>query len=200
MFIVRCLFLLRHFLVVKDDELSKSTSHLVSASLTLECVRILSWSISFSTLIVRFLSELMIPLSTHHVINPQTCRNKLRWTINCNLILKIKISEKYFYFSTFFFIFKCQDLLLNVIRSSSNIKSCCPELVLKKLFHKLEIPTRKPVEFYKNVLWNQTFYSLQSIPILCIRKWCTHSDVDEFFPRQFPVFVFNFISRKSWQI
>ena len=131
-------------------------------------------------------------------LNSHTCRNKLRWTINCNLILKIKISEKYFYFSSFFF-FKCQDLLLNIIRSSSKIKSCCPELNFKKLFQKLEIPTRTPVEFYKNVPWNQFFYSLQSIPILCIRKWCTPSDADEFFPRQFPVFVFNFISRKSRQ-
>ena len=35
-------FLLSHFLVVEDYELSKSTSHVLSVPLTLECVRILS--------------------------------------------------------------------------------------------------------------------------------------------------------------
>ena len=37
-----CFFLLSHFLAVADYELSKSTSHLLSVALTLECVRILS--------------------------------------------------------------------------------------------------------------------------------------------------------------
>ena len=46
LFTGRCFFLLIHFLVVEDYELSKSTSH-VSLPLTLECDRILSWSISF---------------------------------------------------------------------------------------------------------------------------------------------------------
>ena len=36
-----------HFLVVKDYELPESTSHILSVPLNLECVRILSWSISF---------------------------------------------------------------------------------------------------------------------------------------------------------
>ena len=44
---VRCFFLLIHFLVVEDYELPKSTSHILSVPLTMECVRILSWSISF---------------------------------------------------------------------------------------------------------------------------------------------------------
>ena len=44
---VRCFFLLIHFLVVEDYELPKSTSHTLSVPLNLECVRILSWSISF---------------------------------------------------------------------------------------------------------------------------------------------------------
>ena len=38
---VRCFFLLIHFLAVKDYELAKSTSHIVSVPLILECVRIL---------------------------------------------------------------------------------------------------------------------------------------------------------------
>ena len=47
LFTVRCFFLLlAHFLAVEDYELAKSTI-LVSVPLTPECVRILSWSISF---------------------------------------------------------------------------------------------------------------------------------------------------------
>ena len=47
-FMVRCFFfMLIHFLVVEDYELPKSASHTVSVPLNLECVRILSWSISF---------------------------------------------------------------------------------------------------------------------------------------------------------
>ena len=44
---VRCFFLLNHFLVAEDYELSESKSHLLSVPLTLECVRILSLFISF---------------------------------------------------------------------------------------------------------------------------------------------------------
>ena len=77
LFIVRCFFLLITFLVVENYELPKGTSHVLSVPLTLECVIILSWSISFfSTLIaslmmfyVILLSEMMIPFSTHHVTN-----------------------------------------------------------------------------------------------------------------------------------
>ena len=49
LFKVRCFFffILIHFLVVEDYELPKSTSHTLSVPLNLECVRILSWSISF---------------------------------------------------------------------------------------------------------------------------------------------------------
>ena len=71
-FMVKFFFLLSNFLVVEDYELYKSTSHLLSVQLTLEYVRILTWSIFFfSTSIVslmvfcvRLLSELMILLST----------------------------------------------------------------------------------------------------------------------------------------
>ena len=39
---VRCIFLLIDFLVEEDYELPKSTNHIISESLTMECVRILS--------------------------------------------------------------------------------------------------------------------------------------------------------------
>ena len=38
----KMLFLLSHLLEAEDYELSKSTRHLLSVSLTLECVRVLS--------------------------------------------------------------------------------------------------------------------------------------------------------------
>ena len=44
---VRCFFLLIHFLEEENYELPKSTSYIPSVPLNLECVRILSWSISF---------------------------------------------------------------------------------------------------------------------------------------------------------
>ena len=44
---IRRFFLLTQFLVVEDVELPKSISHILSVPLNLECVRILSWSISF---------------------------------------------------------------------------------------------------------------------------------------------------------
>ena len=47
--IVRSFFLFSHFLVAKVYELSQSRSHFLSVPLTLEDVRILSWSISFSS-------------------------------------------------------------------------------------------------------------------------------------------------------
>ena len=40
-------FLLINFLVVKDYESSKSTNHVLSVPLNLECIRILSLSVSF---------------------------------------------------------------------------------------------------------------------------------------------------------
>ena len=42
LFMVRCIFLLIDFLVEEDYELPKSTNHIISVSLTMECVRILS--------------------------------------------------------------------------------------------------------------------------------------------------------------
>ena len=56
-FMVRCFFLLIRFLLVGDYGLSKSTSHFLSVPLTLECVRILFWSISFSFFFFNFLPD-----------------------------------------------------------------------------------------------------------------------------------------------
>ena len=44
---VRRFFLLIYFLVVEDYELPKSTGRVLSVTLTLECIKILSRSISF---------------------------------------------------------------------------------------------------------------------------------------------------------
>ena len=69
MFMAKCFFLLIHFIVVEDYELSQSTIHLLSVPSALEYARILSWSIFFffSTSVVflmqfcvRLLPELMI--------------------------------------------------------------------------------------------------------------------------------------------
>ena len=93
----RFFILLSHFLLAEDYELSQPTCHLLRVPLTLEYVRILFWSISFFTSIVflmnfcvRMLSDLMLLLKTIHVTKHLTCRNKLRQTLSCNLILKIK--------------------------------------------------------------------------------------------------------------
>ena len=84
-----------------------------SVLLTLECVRIPTWYISFlSTPVVslmmfcvRFLTELMIRLSNHHLRKHLTPHIGLEQLMSCNLILKIKINGKYFYFlsATFWF-------------------------------------------------------------------------------------------------
>ena len=86
-------FLIESFLVVENYELSNNTSHLLSVPLTPECVRTLSWSISFFLLLQ--LSPWWCSVQDHYL----TCRS------NCNLILKIKIVGKYLYFSlaTFWF-------------------------------------------------------------------------------------------------
>ena len=47
LFMVRCFFLLIHFLVVEYYELPKSTSHILSVPLTLDCVRVLNPSLFF---------------------------------------------------------------------------------------------------------------------------------------------------------
>ena len=46
LFMIRRFFWLIYFLVVEDYELPEIASHVLSVQLTLECIRILSWSIS----------------------------------------------------------------------------------------------------------------------------------------------------------
>ena len=125
---MRYCFLLSHFLVVEDYELSQSTSHLLSVPLSLECVRILSLFISFSStsivslmmFCVRLLSELMILSSAYHVISHLTCHNKLRLSFDLKNKNCWKIS---LFFICCFLILKCQNLVLKVIYSSTDIKS-----------------------------------------------------------------------------
>ena len=94
LFMVRCFFLLIHFLVVEGSELPKSASYSLSVPLNLECVRILSWFISFFSyfncllndvlckhICVTLQSELMIMLSNHHVTNLLACRNKFSFDL-----------------------------------------------------------------------------------------------------------------------
>ena len=45
--------------------------------------------------------------------------------MSCNLTFKIESVGKYFYF----FILKCQDLVLKVICQAQTLKVCYPELV-----------------------------------------------------------------------
>ena len=121
---VRCFFLMSHFLVVESFELSKSTIHRLSVLLILECLKILSRTISFfSTLIVslmmllvRLLSKLMILLSTHHVTKHMTCRNMLRFDLKYQNCWKI-----FTFFISWFSILKCQELVIKVVYSSTNI-------------------------------------------------------------------------------
>ena len=100
LFIVRCFFLLIHFLVVEDYELPKSTGHVLSVPSTLEYVRILSWFISlffyFSCLPGDVLRKISIwandtAFNLSYGKPSQTCRNKLRsvmsydklWVVIC---------------------------------------------------------------------------------------------------------------------
>ena len=126
-------FLLSHFLVVKDYELYQSTSDLLSVSLTLEYVRILSWSISFF-FSIRFLRYNVLSKicswSDDAILN-SSCDKASDLLQQVNLILKIKSLAKYSYFSSaaYFLILKCKDLVLKIIRSSSNVRSFHPEIV-----------------------------------------------------------------------
>ena len=151
MFLVRCFFLLSHFLVIEDYALSKSTSHLQSVPLTLECVRIVSWSIFFSTstvyrivlCVTLLLSEPMILLSTHHVTNHLTCRNN--WD---NLILKIKIVGKSFFFSV--------DWSIKILSlKAQTLKAAIQNSTKNSRFKDLKFLTKHPWNCSKNVPWNQ---------------------------------------------
>ena len=107
-------FLSSQFLVVENYELSKSTNHHLSVSLTLEFFRTLTWFISFfyfnclPDYVLCKLFELVILVSTHFVTNHLIYHKKLRYPTSffiSNFILEIKIVGKIFHFSsaTFWF-------------------------------------------------------------------------------------------------
>ena len=76
-----------------------------------------------------------------------------------------------------FLILKFQDLVFKVIYSSSNIKSCYPELVLKKsIWNSLQNICGIFLKIYSEIKLFQV-YSLQWVPVFCIKKWYTHSEI-----------------------
>ena len=104
-FMVACFFLLSYFLVEEGYELSKSTNHLLSVILTLEWIRIPTWSVFFfyfnyltDDVQCKMLSELMMLLSTHHFDEPSYFLEQVEKSMTCNLMLKITITGKYSYF------------------------------------------------------------------------------------------------------
>ena len=98
-------FLLSHFLVVEDYELSKSSFEcIINSGIRQNSNLIHLFFLYFNCLpddVLCKLFELVILVSTHHVTNHLTYHNKL----SCNLILKIKIVGIFFYFSSATFLF-----------------------------------------------------------------------------------------------
>ena len=147
MFIVRCLFSLSHFFAVQDYELSKSKIYLLSAPLTLECVKILSWSISF------FLLQLSPWWSSVNdcCMSWWYCSQLIKWqtiwlVAKCwDLNLKMKIARKYFYFPsvTFRYIMYIRYLKLSIQVQTLDVVI---QNSLKKVF--LKIPYRTFVQFW----------------------------------------------------
>ena len=122
-FIVRCILLLSHFLAAEYYELSKSTSHLLSLPLTLN----LGPSLFFYFICLPDNVLCNIALNS-------PCDKAFNFSqqveITDDLQLDLTNYWKIFiFFISYFLILKCQDLVLRVIYSSSNIKSCYPELV-----------------------------------------------------------------------
>ena len=102
---LRFFFLLSQFLVVKEYGLSKSTIHLLSVQLTLEYVRILSWSIPlffFLNCLYNVLCNITIWADDTNLNSSFSQQFK---TLSCNLILQHMIVGKYFYFSSAMFWF-----------------------------------------------------------------------------------------------
>ena len=104
-FMVACFFLLSYFLVEEGYELSKSTNHLLSVILTLEWIRIPTWSVFFfyfnyltDDVQCKMLSELMMLFLTHHFDEPSYFFEQVEKSMTCNLMLKITITGKYSYF------------------------------------------------------------------------------------------------------
>ena len=156
MFLVRCFFLLSHFLVTEDYGLSKSTSHLQSVPLTLECVRIVSWSIFFFYFnclpdsVVCNIAAIWAD-DTAQLIMWQTIW--LAATIWDNLILKIKIVGKRFFFSVDWSV-----KILSLI--AQTLKAAIQNSTKNSRFKDLKFLTKHQWNCSKNVPWNQHLLSL----------------------------------------
>ena len=118
-YMVRCFFLLSHFLLVEDYELSNSKSYSQCAINSGMHQKILFWSIySFSTSVVSLmmfcvglLFRLMIMLSFDKLADfPEQTQIFMKVELNCNLILWIKMFGKYFYFLSATFLFLSVDI------------------------------------------------------------------------------------------
>ena len=125
-------FSLSHFLLVEDYDLSKSTSHLLTVPLTLECVGILPWSIFFlyfSCLPDDVLCKIVI-LANDTAPNsscdkPSDLSQQAETAYKLQFDLKNQNCWKLFLlFMGYFLIFRRQGLVFEVIYSSSNIKCC----------------------------------------------------------------------------
>ena len=129
--------------------MSQSTSHL-KVSLTLKCVRIISWSISFFSTSIVFLMMLYVRFRRQHF-----------WKI--------------FLFSiSYYFILECQDLVLKITYWSAN-RIILRDLVLK-IWNSLQNIRGILLKMYYEVNLFQVD-SLQSVSVLCIKKWCTQSEI-----------------------
>ena len=118
-YMVRCFFLLSHFLLVEDYELSNSKSYSQCAINSGMHQKILFWSIYFfSTSVVSLmmfcvglLFRLMILLSFDKLADfPEQTQIFMKVELNCNLILWIKMFGKYFYFLSATFLFLSVDI------------------------------------------------------------------------------------------
>ena len=88
----------------KDYELSQGTSHLLSVPLTLEYVRILSWSISFSFYVNCFPDDVLCKMPSEMI------KNQICW-------------KTFLFFNSYFLILKYQDLILKVTYSEAVIQN-----------------------------------------------------------------------------
>ena len=123
-YMVRCFFLLSHFLLVEDYELSNSKSYSQCAINSGMHQRILFWSIFFffyffvlfffvslMMFCVGLLFRLMILLSFDKLADfPEQTQIFMKVELNCNLILWIKMFGKYFYFLSATFLFLSVDI------------------------------------------------------------------------------------------
>ena len=98
----------------------------------------------------------------------------------CDLILRIKIVGKYFYFSSatfWFWSIKIWYLKLSI--QAQTLKA-----VIHNFLGKVILKIWNPLQNIRGILLKMYYeiklfqvYLLQSVPVLCIRKWCAHSEI-----------------------